>query len=169
MPNLKQKVIRHNKKVIQADNVQPVVACNCTAVIGDCPLDGECQTKGVIYRAEVISQNFGTETYTGLTKNTFKTRFYKHRESFKTRSSENSTTLSSHIWKLKDRGDTFNINWSIVDKGTPFNPTTRICGLCNKEKYYIIFEPEGASLNQRSELFSTCRHRKQDLLCNLKS
>ena len=114
MPNLKQKVIRHNKKVILADNLQPLGACNCTAVI-----DGECQTKGVIYRAEVISQNFGTETYTGLTKNTFKTRFYKHRESFKTRSSENSTTLSSHIWKLKDRGDTFNINWSIVDKGTP--------------------------------------------------
>ena len=169
MPNLKQKVNQHNKKVLTSDDIQPVEACNCTQIIGDCPLNGECQTKGVIYRAEVVAQNSETETYTGLTKNTFKTRFYKHRESFKTKNSENSTTLSSYVWPLKDRGEDFHINWSIVDKGSPFNPVTRTCGLCNKEKYYIIFEPDGASLNSRSELFSTCRHRKQKLLCNLES
>ena len=31
--------------------------------------------------------------------------------------------------------------------------------LCLREKFCIIFKPEGASLNGRSELFSTCRHR----------
>ena len=151
------------------DEVQPLERCNCTQVIGDCSLSGACQTSGVIYTTEVVAQNSITETYTGLTKNLFKTRFYKHRESFNTISSDNSTTLSSYIWQLKDRGEPFEINWSIIDKGSPFNPATRVCGLCNKEKYYIIFQPEGASLNLRSELFSTCRHRKQKLLCNLES
>ena len=169
MPNLKQKVSQHNKKIIRPNTNQSTDGCNCTSVIGECPLEGNCLTSGVIYRAEVVSENFGTETYTGLTKNTFKQRFYKHRDSFKTKSSETSTTLSTYIWQLKDRGEAFSVNWSIVDKGAPFNPATRICGLCNKEKYYIIFEPDGASLNKRSELFSTCRHRKQKLLCNLES
>ena len=169
MPNLKQKVSQHNKKILRPNTNQSTDGCNCTSVIGECPLEGNCLTSGVIYRAEVVSENFGTETYTGLTKNTFKQRFYKHRDSFKTKSSETSTTLSTYIWQLKDRGEAFSVNWSIVDKGAPFNPATRICGLCNKEKYYIIFEPDGASLNKRSELFSTCRHRKQKLLCNLES
>ena len=169
MPNLKQKISQHNKKVSQPEVIQPSKTCNCTSVIGDCPLGGNCLTSGVIYRAEVTPQNSGAETYTGVTKNTFKQRFYNHRDSFKSKSSDKSTTLSTFIWKLKDRGEGYNINWSIVDKGTPFNPTTRTCGLCNKEKYYIIFQPEGASLNLRSELFSTCRHRKQKLLCNLEN
>ena len=169
MPNLKQKVSQHNKKVRRPDTPQPTEGCNCTSVIGKCPLNGNCLTSGVIYRAEVVSDNYGVETYTGLTKNTFKKRFYKHRESFNKRSPETSTTLSSYIWQLKDRGEDYSVNWSIIDKGAPFNPATRVCGLCNKEKYYIIFEPDGASLNKRSELFSTCRHRRQKLLCNLES
>ena len=49
-----------------SDEVQPLGACNCTQVIGDCPLSGACQTSGVIYRAEVVAQNSITETYTGL-------------------------------------------------------------------------------------------------------
>ena len=106
MPNLKQKVSQHNKKVRRPDTPQPTEGCNCTSVIGKCPLNGNCLTSGVIYRAEVVSDNYGAETYTGLTKNTFKKRFYKHRESFNKRSPETSTTLSSYIWQLKDRGRT---------------------------------------------------------------
>ena len=33
-----------------------------------------------------------------------------------------------------------------------------------KEIFYILFRPESASLNRRSELFNTCRHRTQKLL-----
>ena len=36
----------------------------------------------------------------------------------------------------------------------------------NMEKFYILFRPEGATLNKRSELFSTCRHRLSQLLEN---
>ena len=79
---------------------------------------------------------------------------------------EHETTLSAHIWNLRRRNQNYSIHWNIKDKATPFNPVTRKCRLCLKEKYHIIFQPEGASLNTRSELFSTCRHRLSGLLAN---
>ena len=74
--------------------------------------------------------------------------------------SSSSTTLSSYIWDLKDLDLNYDISWCVIDRGKPSNPVTRRCNLCIKEKFHIIFQPEGASLNKRSELFSTCRHRK---------
>ena len=92
--------------------------------------------------------NSNCSTYTGLTSNTFKQRYYGHRHSFKYRVSDHSTTLSSHIWDLRDENENYEIQWSIIDRAPDFNPITRKCRLCIKEKYYIIFQPEGASLNQ---------------------
>ena len=76
----------------------------------------------------------------------------------------NDTTLSTHIWKLKEKGSTFNIKWSILDRGQIFNPGTKTCQLCTKEKFYIIFKPEIATLNSRNELGAHCRHKKTTLL-----
>ena len=120
----------------------------------------------VVYKAEVTENNSVTSTYTGLTSNTFKQRYYGHRNSFKHRNSNHSTTLSSHLWNLKDANENFDVKWSIIDRAKEFNPDTRKCRLCIKEKYYIIFQPDGATLNDRSELFSTCRHRTKKLLSN---
>ena len=64
--------------------------------------------------------------------------------------------------------ENYEVKWSIIDRAKEFNPDTKKCRLCIKEKYYIIFQPECASLNDRSELFSTCRHRKKKLLANTK-
>ena len=99
-------------------------------------------------------------------KQYFKKRYYGHRHSFKNRNSEHSTTLSSHIWNLKDKNENYSIKWKVIDRASKFNPITRKCRLCIKEKYHIIFQPEGATLNERSELFSTCRHRLDKLLEN---
>ena len=143
-----------------------VKLCNCSGRLGPCPLDGSCLKKSIIYKAQVTDENSNVETYTGLTSTTFKKRFYKHNDSFNKRDLEHSTTLSTHIWKLKDQGINYDIKWSIIGHASPYNPTTGKCRLCIKEKFNIIFKPEGASLNKRSELFSTCRHRKQKLLIN---
>ena len=35
------------------------------------------------------------------------------------------------------------------------------CGVCDLEKFYIMSRPELASLNQRNELATTCRHSKK--------
>ena len=89
--------------------------------------------------------NSNCSTYTGLTSNTFKQRYYGHRHSFKKRDSDHSTTLSSHIWDLKDENKNYEIQWSIIDRAPDCIPITRICGLWIKEKCYVIFQPEGAS------------------------
>ena len=165
MPNMKQKISNHNFKVQKEEEErQTHYGCNCTGEMGPCPLGGNCLVNSVVYKAEV---NDNTNTYTGLTCNTFKERFYGHRHSFRNRDSNKSTTLSSHIWNLKDKNENFEVKWSIIDRASAFNPVTRKCRLCLKEKYYIIFQPEGASLNERSELYSTCRHRRKQLLTNL--
>ena len=91
----------------------------------------------------------------------------EHTSSFRNRDEGHSTTLSSHIWNLEDTGKNYDLKWRIIDRGKKFNPSSRKCNLCLKEKYHIIFQPSGASLNKRSELFSTCRHRWQQLLENV--
>ena len=72
--------------------------------------------------------------------------------------------LSSHVWKLKDQGFSYSITWQILSRASGFNPTSGTCRLCLKEKYLIMFAPTTASLNKRSEVFSSCRHRQGKLL-----
>ena len=75
-----------------------------------------------------------------------------------------TTTLSHHVLKLEEEGKQYTVKWEILDRAPTFNPVTKKCRLCLKEIYYIMFRPDSASLNRRSELFNTCRHRRQPLL-----
>ena len=159
MPNMKKAITRHNIQVLKSEEEPIQPGCNCSGVMGPCPLDGQCLVSGVVYRATVEDNNNNSSTYTGLTSNTFKKRYYAHRSTFENEDHENPTTLSSHIWDLKNKNKNYNIKWSIIDRAKNFNPATKKCRLCLKEKYYIIFQPDVATLNQRSELFSLCRHR----------
>ena len=82
----------------------------------------------------------------------------------------NQNTLSTYIWtELKDKGNIpYDIRWRVIDRGPTFNPVNYVCRLCTLEKYHILFNPAGASLNQRSEFFSICRHIKPQLLAHAK-
>ena len=161
MPNMKAAITGHNFKIQKKEEEIPNFGCNCTGRCGPCPLPGRCQVESVVYKATVTTENNENNTYTGLTSNTFKKRWYKHRETFENQDHPNPTTLSTHIWDLKLRKKNHDIKWSIIDRARDFNPITRKCRLCLKEKYHIIYNRKGATLNERSELFSTCRHRKR--------
>ena len=101
---MKQCITRHNKQVQKGGvPVNNIAGCNCLAD-RESPLNGNCLTKEVIYRADVVEEDGSTSTYTGLTGSTFKERFYGHSSSFRNRDEGHSTTLSSHIWNLKDAG-----------------------------------------------------------------
>ena len=166
MPNMSQNLARHNSKVSKPQAQQPDPGCNCRGGVAVCPLAGSCQTKSVVYQATVVREdNQKTETYTGLTSRRFKDRFYEHTGDMNNRHYE-GTSLSNYVWKLKDDGIPFKISWKILSKAASFNPSTKKCNLCLKEKYLIIFNSEGATLNDRNELFATCRHRLKPLLGN---
>ena len=84
MPYMGREISRHNSKVLNKKREQQQhddePGCNCTG--GPCPLDGKCLIDKVVYRATVKQDDNTTETYTGLTRNSFKSRFYGHRRSF---------------------------------------------------------------------------------------
>ena len=136
--------------------------CNCNGRMGPCPLDGDCmKEKSCIYSCRVTRLDTGeSETYTGLAGETFKKRFYGHNGNINNRD-QTGTKLSKHIWDLKDNNIPYETKWSILAKAKTFNPVTKKCRLCLKEVYYILYRPETASLNSRSEVFGWCRHKKQ--------
>ena len=94
---------------------------------------------------------------------TFKDRYRNHKSSFKHQRNSN-TTLSRHIWDLKSKNIDYQVTWKILDRAKPFSPVTQLCNLCTKEKYFIIFEPNEASLNKKEELFNYCLHKSSQLL-----
>ena len=170
MPNMKSIISGHNKQILQksraeADNA-PIKLCNCQKK-AQCPLNGACLTKSVIYQVTVTLKDEPDEAkvYTGLTDNTFKEIFSGHKYSFTHTAQRDSTTLSQHVWQLKDRGmemgRDFDIKWKILKKCKSYSCGTRSCDLCTTEKYFILLAHPDKSLNKRSELISKCRHRRK--------
>ena len=101
--NMEQNIARHNSKIHYQDKPEETTTgCNCQKS-KICPIPGKCQLKGVIYGATVTETISGkTETYTGLSEPPFKSRYSGHLTTFKNKNA-NHTTLSKHIWVLKNQ------------------------------------------------------------------
>ena len=95
---------------------------------------------------------------------TFKLRYRNHVCSFRNERYKHATELSKYIWSLKDRNIMYNIKWCKVKQARSYSNVSKRCNLCLWEKYFIICRPEVSTLNNRSELISTCRHSKKFLL-----
>ena len=122
--------------------------------------------KSIIYQhtaTEEVSNE--SENYVGLTSKTFKDRYYKHKKSFRDRH-YHKNSLSKHIWNLKDQNKEFKIAWKIIDKANPYSPATKICNLCLRECFYILYHRNLSSLNKRDEFFGFCLHKSKFLIEN---
>ena len=127
-----------------------------------------CTTNSVVYRATVRRHdNCSVDTYTGLTGNTFKQRYSKHKSDFNT-GKRTATKLSGHVCSLRDQNIQHDISWSFIKRSPAYNPTSKTCRLCLTEAYHIIFEPGGATLNKRDEIFGFCKHKWSKLLSKVK-
>ena len=101
MPNVKQAVDGHNKTKLSQTNTSDENTCNCRNK-KRCPMNGKCLVKSLVYQATVTTDdNRPSQTYVGLTENTFKTRFNNHKASFNSYQKRNSTELSKYVWDLK--------------------------------------------------------------------
>ena len=187
MPNMKKKVLNHNSKIYNETNQQQQPQqqnnqqqqqqnnqqrpCNCRAGVANCPLGGRCNVeKSVVYSCKVTrADTYSQETYTGLTAGTFKERLYGHNSDFRHKEQENNTMLSKYIWYLKDRNIGYRLEWKILGRAKSFNPITGKCRLCLLEKFFIMFNPNDASLNSRDEIFVPCKHKKKHLLSKTKT
>ena len=178
MPNMAQIITRHNKQILkqqQPKTAEKVRTCSCPRAVREtssCPMAGQCLLTNTIYQATVTQVDSGiVNTYTGLASTDWKARLGVHKASFKHKpkpgaKSNNGTELSTHIWELKEESINHTLSWKILDRAHPFHPSTNMCRLCLTEKYYLMYNPEGATLNSRSEFYTACRHKKGMLISN---
>ena len=159
MPNMKAIINGSDKR---AQENTPEKPCNCR-VPENCPLQGNCNAKAVVYEAEVnpttANSGIGSKKYIGMT-GPFKARYNNHLSTFRHIHNRYATKLSSHIWTLKEKQTEYTIKWRIIERARPHRRGTRKCGICNTEKHLILMSTvtPGTYLNTRSEIFSKCRH-----------
>ena len=158
-----QPNVRIFKKVSNQEPPKPA-SCNCQiSKKADCPIPGKCNQNGAVYEAKVSTSDGKIESYVGLAKN-FKKRWPKHKKTLKNRNADGQTTLSKYVWRKRDEGLNPQITWHFLEKNVPdFNPVTEICKLCTREKYQIVLNPNVASFNLRTEIFSNCKHKESYL------
>ena len=145
-------------------------SCNCRKDTTKCPLDGQCLIKSVVYKATVTTNqpHLKEKSYHGMTEGQFKHRWYGHKHDI-THKEKYGTTLSRHIWKLKDMESSlnenrrknfkWNLNWEIKEQASSYQPWNKDCKLCIAEKFHILNEDDCKSLNVRSGRLSKCWHR----------
>ena len=145
---MKRIISSHNTKILNQDQDSNERTCNCRGKT-TCILDGKCLLNNVVYQATVVTAQPNPEhhTYIGITSTAFKTRYANHKKSMTHEKYRTETELSELVWDLKNRNIEFEISWKIIDRANPFSPVTKVCNLCNLEKYYLIFYPEMGSIN----------------------
>ena len=172
MPNVATIIKGHNHRILHPEplagscNTQsdPPRSCNCRKP-DECPLGGECLVSSIVYKASVEAQgSTGAKHYIGLTEGTFKKRYANHLTSFRHEKYMNSTELSKYVLSLKEKNIPHTIKWSILRKARAYSPGSRRCQLCLTEKLCIATAENDTLLNKRTELVSTCRHRRKFLL-----
>ena len=163
LPNLGSIISGHNKRILNEDKNTGLITsnCNCQKGTKSCPLNGNCLSKDIVYKANV-SSSLKTSVYIGLAASTFKERFRNHVQSFTHTRYENNTCLSKEVWNLNRQKINFDLSWSVLGKAASYNPENRFCKLCNLEKTMILTSKE--ILNKRRELLNKCRHRDKFLL-----
>ena len=159
MPNIGNIIKSHNTKTLQKEDNFKVPPCNCRKK-NDCPLEGKCRIKSVIYQATISAGNESFH-YVGLTESEFKTRFNNHKQSMRNDKYRLSTELSKKYWDLKDRGQTPSVKWKILQQARPYKVGQSNCDVCSSEKLYIVKFKGTDLLNKRNELISKCRHKRK--------
>ena len=159
MPNIKTEISSHNKKILNNINQDKpnTILCNCRSE--ECPMNGHCLKKNLIYQAEIAGDKSNDpKRYIGSTGNTFKERYRGHKSSFKIKKKRFTTELSKHYWELIDKGESPKITWSIVKEVKSQRSGRNGCNLCNTERYRIAKADKDKTLNKRNELKRTCPH-----------
>ena len=169
MPSMERRIKRMNvKKLRIEDKNETELECKCRK---DCPMEGKCKDKEIVYRAEIKSKEGDNEIvkkYVGLTATPFIERYRNHVYSFNKPQMKNATELSKYIWKIKEEGRNYEIKWEIIRRAKAYKPGGKYCNLCTSEAIAIVGEDVRQCLNSRSEILKQCRHKAKWKLENFK-
>ena len=95
---------RHYKTVLESKNtnVHPPYNCRSKAKF---PLNDDCRKKVIVYKASISTDsNDPPKSYYGCCETEFKSRFYNHRQTFKSKQKRYTTELSKAFWQAIDQG-----------------------------------------------------------------
>ena len=111
--------------------VQATKAHGTVETRNDAPyINGKCLVESLVYQATVTTDdNRPSQTYVGLTENTFKTRFNSHKASFNSYQKRNSTELRKYVWDLKRENVDYSIRWKILKRAKSCNCASNGCNL----------------------------------------
>ena len=157
------------EKIINNNIPKPSArTCTCRSKTSSA-LKGNFLEPSLVYICKADTTNIieNHSHYIGLTENTFKDRFYKHKNSFKYKSKRNATELPNFVWENKHANTEKNLVWNILDKAKAYKPEARRCLLCLTEKYHIIFSRLNL-LNSRNVLVTKGCHENKFSLLTLK-
>ena len=99
MPNMEAIISRHNKRLTNHNVIeqQPTArTCNCQQK-NDCPLNGRCLERSLVYSASVSCPGSNTMNYYGLCETDFKARYNNHTHTFRNEEKACATELSKYI------------------------------------------------------------------------
>ena len=111
MPNMSSVIKQHDQKVLSSSQTKEKHQCNFRNP-ANCPLDGKCLTKNIVYKA-VVSTIVDSHTYYGSSED-FKFRYNNPTKAFRHHYYKNDTDLFKCIWDLKNTGTHYNIAWSVA-------------------------------------------------------
>ena len=93
-----------------------------------CPMNGLCNLEKVVYKGIIFPKENvkSTKIYVGISSTKWKQRLNNHNHSFSLEIFKNKTALSKHLWKLKNKGLTLEIQWRILS--TTLRTDVIFCG-----------------------------------------
>ena len=101
-PNMSSLINKHNRKLLNQNNITTVKKCNCQGGPKNCPVNGRCQESDIIYNADIKVEGEEDKLYIGATATDFKKRYGNHKSSFKNETHKYSTMLSTYVWNIKE-------------------------------------------------------------------
>ena len=123
-----QIIKQHSSKVLNKTNDNNNGKCNCKSK-PNCPLNGECFTYCLVYKAILATSN-NSFVYYGTSDEEFKTQYNNYIKSFRHR---------ENVWNLKDHGFDNDLSWEIHKKASPYQCGSKCSDLCFSEKVSIIY------------------------------
>ena len=159
MRNIKSIVNVHNRMILTEESEESKRTCSCprNAI---CPMNGNCLSENTMYSVKITSNlpNYGTNEYVGISAPEWKKRLGNHKLSFNNRKYA-KCEIAKEVWRIKDQGGNYNIDWSIIGHAAAYNPVSNKCNLCLSEMLHINENVDNL-INTRKELVKKCRQHR---------
>ena len=165
MPNIGMIIKNKNMKLLSNDT-NSEKRCSCRNK-NNCPLNGKCLSKSLVYEAEVKTdtENF---RYIGLCEGDFKTRYNTHVILPQQKILKQHRSLEENMY-TKNENIKHTVSWKTVQTTRARKCGLDRCNFCLADKFHILISKNNGLLNKRSELISKCRHINKHLLTNTNS